>query len=172
MESDDFLLYNNSEEEEEDDDVDEEEEDEDSGNVSSTGEDEDGLTLALLDNEPTSSSSVACPSERTESDEFPYVILTTEQIVQHMIDCIKEVNTIVQLPLTTTRILLNHFKWDKEKLYEMYYDGDREKLFSEAHIIDPSISKSIDTKSVSPSGLECCIICYRDLPAVVCLLFC
>jgi ariadne-1 len=119
MESDDFLLYNNSEEEEEEDEADEEEEDEDSGNVSSTGEDEDGLTLALLENEPTGSGSIACPSDRMDMEDFPYEILTTEQIVQHMIDCIKEVNTIVQLPLTITRILLNHFKWDKEKLYEM-----------------------------------------------------
>lgn len=26
----------------------------------------------------------------------------------------------LQIPPTTTRILLNYFKWDKEKLYERY----------------------------------------------------
>ncbi len=30
-------------------------------------------------------------------------MLTTEQIVSHMVDCIKEVNTVVQIPTTTVR---------------------------------------------------------------------
>lgn len=42
-----------------------------------------------------------------------------------------------QIPTTTTRILLNHFKWDKEKLMERFYDGDQEKLFAEARVINP-----------------------------------
>ena len=43
----------------------------------------------------------------------------------------------LQIPSTVTRILLNHFKWDKEKLMERYYDGDQERLFSEAHVVSP-----------------------------------
>lgn len=42
-----------------------------------------------------------------------------------------------QIPATTTRILLNHFKWDKEKLMERFYDGDQDQLFSEARVINP-----------------------------------
>ena len=42
-----------------------------------------------------------------------------------------------QLPATTTRILLHHFRWDKEKLMERFYDGDQERLFREAHIVSP-----------------------------------
>lgn len=43
----------------------------------------------------------------------------------------------LQIPATTTRILLNHFRWDKEKLMERFYDGDQEKLFSEARVVNP-----------------------------------
>lgn len=50
----------------------------------------------------------------------------------------------VQIPATTTRILLNHFKWDKEKLMERFYDGDQEKLFKDAHVINP-FNKPIST---------------------------
>lgn len=46
-------------------------------------------------------------------------------------------NINLQIPATTTRILLNHFKWDKEKLMERFYDGDQEKLFAEARVINP-----------------------------------
>lgn len=94
-------------------------EDEDSGNVSTGDEDDDALGIILSDNQPTSSNEI-CSSkcEGMDLEEYPYEIMSTEQIVQYMIDCIKDVNTVVQLPPTITRILLNHFNWDKEKLYE------------------------------------------------------
>lgn len=70
-------------------------------------------------------------------EEFKYEVLSPDKIVQHMIECIKEVNQVIQLPPTTTRILLHHFRWDKEKLMERFYDGDQERLFKEAHIVSP-----------------------------------
>ena len=70
-------------------------------------------------------------------DEFKYEVLIPDKIVQHMVECIKEVNQVIQLPPTTTRILLHHFRWDKEKLMERFYDGDQERLFQEAHIVSP-----------------------------------
>ena len=44
---------------------------------------------------------------------------------------------ISQIPATVTRILLNHFKWDKEKLMERLYGGDPDTVFTEAHVISP-----------------------------------
>ena len=52
-------------------------------------------------------------------------MLSTEDIVKHMVDNIKEVFNVTQIPTTTIRILLNHFKWDKEKLMERYYSDDQ-----------------------------------------------
>lgn len=131
--------------------------DADSGNESSA-EDEDELSISL---EPESSS-----REKLETEEFHYEVLSTEQIVQHMVDCIREVNTVVQIPPTTTRILLNHFKWDKEKLYERYYDGDQDALFKEAHIINPykkpPNSSSKDSR-FAPRTEEC-EICLMNIP--------
>lgn len=39
-------------------------------------------------------------------------------------------------------MLLNHFRWDKEKLMEKFYDGDQSRLFKEAHIVNPYTSRS------------------------------
>lgn len=58
----------------------------DSGNESSGAEDD----CLCLDPEST-------VRDRIELDEFKYEVLTTEEIVQHMVDCIKEVNVIVQV---------------------------------------------------------------------------
>ncbi|KAJ1532296.1 hypothetical protein ONE63_000905 [Megalurothrips usitatus] len=102
-------------------------------------------------------------------EEYPFEVLTTEEIVQHMIDCIKEVNTVVEIPATTTRILLNHFKWDKEKLMERFYDTDQEQLFIEARVINPikegAVTRPKPLKRTSISGMEECEICFLLLPS-------
>lgn len=76
-------------------------------------------------------------------EEFKFEVLDPEKIVHNMIETIKEVNQVIQLPSTSTRILLHHFRWDKEKLMERFYDGNQERLFKEAHIVNPFKSKVI-----------------------------
>jgi ariadne-1 len=56
---------------------------------------------------------------------------------------------VLELPPTTTRILLHHFRWDKEKLMERFYDGDQDRLFKEAHIVSPF--KSVNSGGPSTS---------------------
>lgn len=108
------------------------------------------------------------PRDRqTEVDEYPFEVLSTEEIVQHMVDSIKEVNTVVEIPTTTTRILLNHFKWDKEKLMERFYDGDQEQLFAEAHVVNPFRQPQVNPRPLranrkqSSAGSEECDICFN-----------
>lgn len=73
-----------------------------------------------------------------------------------------------QIPATTTRILLNHFKWDKEKLMEKYYDGDQETFFKEAHVINPFNKPNVITRPKSKkSGTEECEICFSFFPPSV-----
>lgn len=38
--------------------------------------------------------------KQADNDEYPYEVLSTEQIVQHMVDCIKEVNSVVEVSAT------------------------------------------------------------------------
>lgn len=41
---------------------------------------------------------VGNPRERaTDVDDYPFEVLSTEEIVQHMVDSIKEVNTVVEV---------------------------------------------------------------------------
>jgi hypothetical protein len=124
---------------------------------------------------PSSSSGTAAAT--AVDDEFKYEVLTPDKIVQYMIECIKEVNQVLELTPTTTRILLNHFRWDKEKLMERFYDGDQDRLFNEAHIINPfkqssSLSQSSKKSRVEKSGgqigssqrEETCEICILTCP--------
>lgn len=44
-----------------------------------------------------------------EADEYPFEVLSTEEIVQHMIDCIKEVNSVVEV--MTSLYYTNALEW-------------------------------------------------------------
>ncbi|XP_032831577.1 E3 ubiquitin-protein ligase ARIH1 isoform X2 [Petromyzon marinus] len=102
-----------------------------------------------------------------DGDEFPHEVLTAEQVVQHMVECIKEVNEVIEIPATTTRILLSHFNWDKEKLMERYFDGNLDKLFAECHVINPNNRKlrsARPTSTRSSSQEVFCWICYLTFP--------
>jgi len=75
------------------------------------------------------------------------------------------------MPSTVTRMLLNHFRWDKEKLMERYYDGDQEKLFCEARVVNPfakPAAKSVKKVNRRPGpNLEECEVCVSILPSSV-----
>lgn len=49
-----------------------------------------------MDVDPTNSKS----QQDKDFDDYPFEVLTTEEIVQHMTDCIKEVNTVVEVSLS------------------------------------------------------------------------
>ncbi|MGH0125375.1 UNVERIFIED_CONTAM: hypothetical protein FKN15_028756 [Acipenser sinensis] len=103
-----------------------------------------------------------------DEEDYRFEVLTADQILQHMVECIREVNEVIQNPATITRILLSHFNWDKEKLMErqvLYFDGNLEKLFSECHVVNPSKksrTRQMNTRS-SAQDLPC-QICYLNYP--------
>lgn len=105
--------------------------------------------------------------KHSDTEEYTYDVLETDGVVEHMKECIREVNLVVQIPETTTRILLNHFKWDKEKLMEQYYgDQDQEKFFKEAHVVNPfnkphTSVKPKPRRTTSAASLEECEICFN-----------
>jgi len=142
----------------------------DSGNESPEVEDgseeeENFIMDAGFEDEPSGSS-----SQKIE-EEYHFEVLSTEDIVSHMVENIKEVSSITQIPATTIRILLNHFKWDKEKLMERYYTEDQETMFEEAQVISPNRSRetaeSLRAQRPSSAGTASvldCDICCLSLP--------
>ena len=100
-----------------------------------------------------------------------YKILSVDQIVDLMNASLHEVMEVIDLPNNLIRILLNHFNWDKNKLLEQYFDGNKEKLLTDAHIVDPN---SVTNKSVKKRRkIEICLICYdgveqKDMTSISC----
>ncbi|XP_047738111.1 E3 ubiquitin-protein ligase arih1-like [Hyalella azteca] len=96
-----------------------------------------------------------------DNEDLAYEILSTEDVSEHMLECIKEFNSVVKISHTTARLLLNHFRWDKEKLMERFFDSNQEKLFEEAQIASP-----YKKKDQMMSGLECghryCLSCWSE----------
>lgn len=63
-------------------------------------------------------------------------------------------------------MLLHYCKWDKILLMEKFYN-DPEKLFKEAHVINPFNVSVTDANADSETNE--CKICYADLSSIVCL---
>jgi len=140
----------------------------DSGNESPEAEESDGGMQDEdfgIDMDPEPGSSHAQKIE----DEYFFEVLSTEEIVSNMVESIKEVSTVVQdqIPTTTVRILLNHFKWDKERLMERLYSEDQDAMFLEAQVISPfKKNPVILTKKKSHKSTDVleCEICCHSLP--------
>lgn len=64
--------------------------DDDSCDETSDNDDEEFVDMVV---EPEAGST----HDRHEPEEFPYEVLTADKIVQFMVDCIKEVNSVVQV---------------------------------------------------------------------------
>ncbi|XP_064618837.1 E3 ubiquitin-protein ligase arih1-like isoform X2 [Lineus longissimus] len=135
--------------------------DEDSENGTSDNDEDLGIEMGIT--EPTTN------QEKADLEEFNFQVLSPEEIVQHMVDCIKEVTQIVEIPATTTRILLNHFKWDKEKLLERFWDGNQDEMFRKACVISPyqkgKGTKKSSSKAPAATAQDLtCEICFLSMP--------
>lgn len=105
------------------------------------------------------------PRRSVEVDEFVYTVLTSDQIVQHQRNIIDEVNNVLHLSPQVTRIILNHYKWDKETLFERYFETSPQEFFQRAHVVNPFATPSKHSLKSAPSlasgGVEkVCGICY------------
>lgn len=129
------------------------------------------------ESEATRSGEPSIKRHMKDDDDFVYDPLTPESIVITMKKSIDEVNSVFEIPDATARILLTHFKWDKEKLLERYYSSDQDTLFKEAHVINPlkggpavknvpcsSSSTSLPTSS-RRSQQSTCEICLNQFHA-------
>uniref|UniRef100_A0A8C5ASN4 RBR-type E3 ubiquitin transferase n=1 Tax=Gadus morhua TaxID=8049 RepID=A0A8C5ASN4_GADMO len=104
-----------------------------------------------------------------EEEDYRFEVLTAEQILQHMVECIREVNEVIQVGciyfhLTLIRHLLLMYSLNFHP--SRYFDGNLDKLFSECHVINPSKKSrtrpSINTRS-SAQDMPC-QICYLNYP--------
>ncbi|EDW62442.1 potential E3 ubiquitin-protein ligase ariadne-1 [Drosophila novamexicana] len=132
----------------------------DSGNVSSGDDGDDDFAMEV--DMPSST------ERQLDTDDYQYKVLTTDEIVQFQREIIDEVNRVLKLVTPITRILLNHFKWDKEKLLEKYFDGsddNTEEFFKCAHVINP-FNKPAETVQQKTTRSQCeeCEICFSLLP--------
>jgi len=104
--------------------------------------------------------------DEPDEEDLPYQCLSPETISATMKKCIEEVNSVLEIPSSHARLLLSHFKWDKERLLERYYSGDQERLFKEVHVLDPHQNSSTKKKTPSSSSSfpskPTCEICLVD----------
>ncbi len=61
---------------------------------------------------------------------------------------------------TSVRVLLQHFKWDKDKLMERFYLDDSDKVLAEAGVVVPKQKEEVPS---SFDSATVCLICFTEL---------
>jgi ariadne-1 len=88
-----------------------------------------------------------------------YQLLTAAQVMEKPLEMIQEVNELFQIDASVARQLLQHTKWDSEKLVTRYFAGERDKLFAEAKI-------PLELGSYKkPTGQISCSVCFDSFDA-------
>ena len=97
---------------------------------------------------------------KSKGREFEFKVLSIEEIVKQMQECIEQIRNVIDLPSATIRTLLKHFKWDTQKLLEQLFDANRDQLFQKIGIV---LSKESTNKrrgiSESKESTDC-LICF------------
>lgn len=93
-------------------------------------------------------------------DDFHYEVLSPNDVLHAMQNVVSEANTVLQIQTSTTKSLLAHFKWDKDKLLDRFFD-DQEKLFKDSNIRNP-LRRRLKVKCLLKGGKDFCEICFDD----------
>ena len=79
---------------------------------------------------------------------FSFQPLTPDMLIQHMLELVNAVHQITTLPKTIIRLLLDHFKWDKDILIEQYFEHSSPRHFVKSTILPTLVDNHEDMPSL------------------------
>lgn len=94
---------------------------------------------------------------------------TVEEIIKKMNLVVDEVKCVIDCPYTVTRVLLDFFNWETEKLYQEVFDRDLEYVLNIADInykqskLDPAQEQQHNI-AFTTLQLVTCKMCMEDFP--------
>lgn len=91
----------------------------------------------------------------------PYDILTIDQARTHMCNFTEAVESTTQVPVWIVKLLLYHFKWDKDKLMDRFYAGDLVKLYDDVGIITEDETKPKVIYRFTPNSHDSFLFHFR-----------
>ncbi|CAF1066519.1 unnamed protein product [Adineta ricciae] len=95
------------------------------------------------------------PTDETNPN-FHYTVMTTDEYVQLTMRYVDEVKDVLQLSSSTVKLLLHHFKWNKQRLLEDFYEKDPNEFFQQAKVINPFSQMNTTTEPMMTMCLICC----------------
>ena len=128
-------------------------------------EDDDSMQIADEDvnitsnGSPHEGESSATYSDKMRTGEAGVRIADYTEIESIMASLISEVSNLLNLPEDVSRILLCHFKWNKERLVDNYY-ADPDQL-----LVEVGARAKPEDVVVVPEGMFTCPICADEAPS-------
>jgi len=98
------------------------------------------------------------PPPKSSQPKQLYELVKREAVYEIMNAILSELVEVTNIPYIILRVLLNEFKWDKDRLLERFYDNP-EKLFKDHDILYNPEPDNIDIEGESAE----CQICFDDV---------
>mmetsp|Transcript_3472 Transcript_3472/g.4718 ORF Transcript_3472/g.4718 Transcript_3472/m.4718 type:complete len:606 (+) Transcript_3472:667-2484(+) len=95
-------------------------------------------------------------------------ILDSADLLPVMYNNLKEVTDVLQIPTSAAFILLRNQRWNKERLFELFYTGDddeKKKLLESCGVLERvsrTSSSLINVKKCPTGTVSTCQICFED----------
>ncbi|CDI96845.1 Zinc finger C6HC type [Echinococcus multilocularis] len=77
-----------------------------------------------------------------------FIPLTPDMLIQYMLELVNAVHQVTTLPKTIIRLLLDHFKWDKDALIEQYFEHSNPRHFVKSTILPSLVDNNDDIPSL------------------------
>uniref|UniRef100_A0A915PMM0 RBR-type E3 ubiquitin transferase n=1 Tax=Setaria digitata TaxID=48799 RepID=A0A915PMM0_9BILA len=91
-------------------------------------------------------------------------VLNAEKVALEMNKIIEDVASVLRLSPTICRLLLHHYKWNKESLLERFYEStDMDSFFLDANIISPFKVQRRGDEGPADVVDTCAICCNRTI---------
>ncbi|VIO95341.1 ubiquitin-conjugating enzyme E2-binding protein 1, putative [Brugia malayi] len=125
--------------------------------ATSTYSDDDGIVV-----DPPVIKTERGGSHDSESADFQ--VLDAEKVTFEMNKIIEDVASVLRLSATICRLLLHHYKWNKESLLERFYEStDMDSFFLDANIISPFKVARRGDEGLADIVDTCVICCNRTI---------
>jgi len=95
-------------------------------------------------------------------EEGSFRILKLEEVEEFMNGQVKVTNELLSLDEDSAMLLLQHFRWRKERLTNAYMDDPERTMIKAGLSVDPNSEAELGAEAVTGSEL-CCRVCYDNV---------
>ena len=96
--------------------------------------------------------------QKTTEKEEDFISLSQEEMIKDIKESVEKIQELLIISENASKILLKHFNYNTEKLFNIYFEKGRDKLFKEV-----GIENNIEGKEEDNKNIFSCLGCFEEV---------